>query len=543
MSYRKRPAVVMGAVALTLLLGAGAEQAVAAGTGQSGQQALPSGTGQSGQQALPSGTGQSGQQALPSGTGLDRFYGQKPAFKPCAPKLPPGVPAVKAECARLKVPLDYRNPKGKQAEIALLRVPARGKDPIGSLVLNPGGPGFPGTEHAALMAAVWAKSPITERFDLVGFDPRGVGASTPALDCYTDAERDRGAKFSSVPAGVDDWTEQETRRLVEQCAKRSGGRQVLAHVGTRDVARDMDVLRQALGDEKLSFAGSSYGTRLGAVYAEMFPKKVRALLLDAAFDPLAGTYERRVQQATGMQASFERMAASCATKQDCPLGTDPDRATKVFQKLVRPLIDKPARTSDGRGLTFEQAVEGVTAALYTEASWPVAIAGIAELKAGKGDTLLKLRDSYHGRSADGVYPNSLEATLTINCLDEERHTPKQESALNRAWFKAAPFSDPGRPIKEARDGCEQWPVKPTLGYPYATGIKGLADTLTVSVTRDPITPHEGGIKLAKTLGGSLLTVEGEQHGALVAGNACVNKTVATYLIDLKSPAEGARCKL
>ncbi|MEV4363481.1 alpha/beta hydrolase [Nonomuraea sp. NPDC049625] len=516
MPYRKRPAVVLGAAALTLLLGACAGQA---------------------------GTLQGGQQPASPDTGLDRFYGQKLAFKPCDPKLPPGAPAVEAECARLKVPLDYRNPQGQQAEIALLRVPARGKNPIGSLLLNPGGPGFPGTDHAALTAAAWAKSPITERFDLVGFDPRGVGASKPALDCYTDAERDRDAKLSSIPAGLDDWTKQETRRLLQQCAERSGGKQVLTHVGTRDVARDMDVLRQALGDEKLSFAGTSYGTRLGAVYAEMFPKKVRALVLDGAMDPLVGTHERRVQQAAGTQAAFERLAASCATEKDCPLGTDPKRATKAFQKLVRPLIDKPARTSDGRGLTFEQAVEGVTAALYSKAMWPVAIAGIAELEAGKGDSLLKLRDSYHGRTADGVYPDSLEATLAINCLDEERHTPKQETAMNRAWFKAAPFTDHGRPVKEARDGCEQWPVKPTLGYPYATGIKGLADTLTVSVTGDAITPHEGGINLAKELGGSLLTVEGEQHGALLAGNACVNEAVAAYLIDLKSPAEGARCKL
>ncbi|MFV2173133.1 alpha/beta hydrolase [Actinomadura sp. LOL_016] len=465
-------------------------------------------------------------------------------FEPCdPPKPPPGAPAVKAECARLKVPLDYRKPDGRQAEIALLRVPARGGDPIGSLVLNPGGPGFPGTDHAALIAAAWAKSPITERFDLVGFDPRGVGASTPALDCYTDAERDRGAKLSSIPAGLDDWTKQETRRLVQRCAERSGGEQALAHVGTRDVARDMDVLRAALGDEKLSFAGTSYGTRLGAVYAEMFPQQVRALVLDGAFDPLAGTRERRVQQAAGMQRTFERMAASCAAQPDCPLGTDPDRATTVFQNLVRPLVDEPVRTSDGRGLTFEQAVEGVTAAMYAETMWPVAIAGIAELKAGKGDTLLKLRDGYHGRTADGAYPDSLEASMAINCLDEERHTPKQGAALNRAWFKGAPFTDPGRPVERVRDGCEHWPVEPTLGYPYATGIEGLADTLTVSVTGDAITPHAGGVSLAGTLGGSLLTVEGEQHGALLAGNACVDRTVAAYLIDLESPAEGARCKL
>ncbi|WP_329081467.1 MULTISPECIES: alpha/beta hydrolase [unclassified Streptosporangium] len=521
MPYRKTPAAVMGAAALTLLLSACAG-------GQAGGQAD---------------TLQAGRQPASPGTGLDRFHGQKLAFKPCDPQMPSGAPAVKAECARLKVPLDYRNPEGKQAELAVLRVPARGQDPIGALVLNPGGPGFAGTSHALLAAKAWASSPITERFHLVGFDPRGVGASTPALDCYTDAERERDAKFASFPAGVDDWTNQETRRLLQQCAERSGGKQVLAHVGTRDVARDMDVLRQALGDEKLSFAGASYGTRLGAVYAEMFPKKVRALVLDGAMDPLKGSHERRVQQYTGMQRSFERMAASCATKPDCPLGTDPDRATKVFQKLVRPLIDKPAPTSDGLRLTFVQAIEGVTAAMYGEVIWPAAIAGIAELKAGKGDTLRKLRDLYHERTADGVYPNSLEATMTINCLDEERHTPKQETAMNRAIFNVAPFTDPGRPIKQARDGCEHWPVKPTLGYPYATDIQGLPDTLTVSVTGDAMTPHEGGINLANALGGSLLTVEGEQHGTLQAGNACINEAVATYLIDLKSPAEGARCKL
>ncbi|GAA2428532.1 alpha/beta hydrolase [Actinomadura vinacea] len=439
------------------------------------------------------------------------------------------------------MPLDYQKPEGKQAELALLRVPARGKDPIGSLVLNPGGPGCPGTDHAALTAA-WARSPITERFDLVGFDPRGVGASKPALDCHTDAARDRDAKLTTIPAGLDVWTEQQTHRLVKQCAKRSGGKQVLAHVGTRDVARDMDVLRQALGDDKLSYAVSSYGTRLGAVYAEMFPKKVRALVLDAAVDNLNGTRKRRLQQAAGMQAAFERLAAACATeqKQDCPLGTDPERATQELQKLLRPLIDKPARTSDGRELTFRQAVDGVDTALYSKASRPTAIAGIAELKAGKGDTLLKLRDSSHGRTADGAYSAASEATMAINCLDEERSTPEQETALAREWHKAAPYSDP---IREVRDGCEQWPVKPTLGHPYATGIKGLPDTLTVSVTGDAITPHQGGINLAKTLNGSLLTVEGEQHGAILPGNACINKAVAAYLIDLKSPADGARCKL
>ncbi|MFI6744389.1 hypothetical protein ACIBI9_67035 [Nonomuraea sp. NPDC050451] len=230
------------------------------------------------------------------------------------------------------------------------------------------------TDHAATSAAVRAKSPIT--------------------------------------AGLDDWTKQETRRLVKQCAKRSGG-------------------------------GS----------------------------------------------------APC-TKKDCPLGTDPKRATKEFQKLVRPLIDKPARADVRAG-----AGGGDGRAVH---HGPSRSRASPSLEAGKDDSLLKLRDSHHGRTADGVYPDSREATMTINCLDEERHPPKQETTLNRAWFQAAPFTGHGRPIKEARGGCEQWPVKPTLGYPYTTDIKGLADTPRVSVT-----PYEGGTNLAKALGGSLLTVEGE----------------------------------
>ncbi|MCQ0007314.1 alpha/beta fold hydrolase [Actinomadura madurae] len=212
MRFRKSSAVAMGAAALTLPLGACA--------------------GQVGGQAGLAGAGRDGSEPARSGAGLERFYGQKPAFEPCDPGLPPGVPAVTAECARLRVPLDYRNPKGERAEIALLRVPARGEKPIGSLVLNPGGPGFPGTGHAALTAAAWARSPITERFDLVGFDPRGVGASKPVLDCYTDAERDRGAKLSSIPAGIDDWTRQETRparRAVRRALRRQAGARARGH--------------------------------------------------------------------------------------------------------------------------------------------------------------------------------------------------------------------------------------------------------------------------------------------------------------------------
>ncbi len=481
---------------------------------------------------------------------LERFYNQKLTFGSCKGYATTDDDAKTFandtfKCARLEVPLDYQNPRGRTAQIALLRVSAKGKPSkrIGSLLLNPGGPGFSGMSYAATVAKDSADSPITKQFDLIGFDPRGVGASTPALDCFTNAEREADKLVNSINSGGKDYTDDQTRQFYQKCAERSGGEDVLAHVGTRDVVRDMDVLRAVLGDNKLNFLGVSYGTRLGAIYAETFPQNVRAMVLDGALDPTIGTTARRLILFAGFQRAFDNMAAFCAKTPSCPLGTDPKQATAAFQQIVRPLIDKPIITADGRKVTYTAVIDGVTTGLYGETGWRAVIQAITELKAGSGKTLLFLRDILSQRSADGSYGNGNESLLAINCLDEERHTPEQESAMTRDIFKVAPFLDTGRPVN-ARDLCEHWPVKPTLGYPYAQNIKGLPKTLVVSVTRDPATPHEGGISLAKTLGASLLTVEGEQHGvALTAGNACVNNIVADYLIRLKIPADGARCVL
>ncbi|MDO9356285.1 MAG: alpha/beta hydrolase, partial [Solirubrobacteraceae bacterium] len=494
------------------------------------------------------GTSASEKSTIPAG--LERFYGQKLAFGPCSGYALTQADAKvfandRFECARLEVPLDYRKPDGRTAQIAMLRVPAKGApvERIGSLLLNPGGPGFSGMSHAPLVATALGEHPIARRFDLIGFDPRGVAASTPALDCFTDAEREADKLVNTLNSGGKDYTEGETRELHRKCVERSGGAEVLAHVGTRDVVRDMDVLRAVLGDRKLSFLGASYGTRLGAVYAETFPRNVRALVLDAAVDPETGTTPRRLVLFAGFQRAFDNMATFCARNPNCPLGTDPKQATAAFQQIVQPLIDKPITTADGRQLTYTAVVDGVITGLYSEAGWRAVILGIAELRAGSGKTFLFLRDILHQRSADGAYGNGNESLLAINCLDEERHTPEQETAMTREIFEVAPFMDTGRSI-EARDLCEHWPLEPTLGFPYAQNIQGLPATLVVSVTRDPATPHEGGISLARTLGASLLTVEGEQHGvALIAGNACVNDVVAEYLINLKTPADGTLCTL
>ncbi len=491
-----------------------------------------------------------GQQPVPGEVpaGLERFYEQELTFGPCDDYATTDDDAGKFpndayECARLEVPLDYDNPDGRTAQIALLRVPATGT-PIGSLLVNPGGPGFPGTTQAVLIATTLGEHPITEQFDLIGFDPRGVGASTPALDCFTDAQREADMPLAPLHQAWESYTEEETLQLYERCAELSGGEDVLAHVGTRDAVRDMDVLRAVLGDEKLNFFGASYGTRLGAVYAETFPQNVRAMVLDGAVDPTTGTDARRFVQWEGFQNAFENMAAFCAQSPDCPLGTDPEQATAVFQQMVQPLIDQPLVTTDGRELTYTGAVSAVVFFLYNEFTWPPLILGLTGLEAGNGDFLMILRDFSHQRRSDGSYPNFSEAIGAINCLDEDRQTPEQATAQVRGIYEVAPFLDSGRPVGEVRDFCEHWPVQPTLGYPYAQDIEGLPTTLIVSITRDPATPHSGGISLAETLGGYLLTVEGEQHGvALITNNACVNDIVADYLINLELPDEGAICTL
>lgn len=336
---------------------------------------------------------------------VQRFYDQELQFGDCSGYATTAADEAAitgradAECARLEVPLDYNDPEGRTGEIAVLKVPARGEK-IGSLLLKPGGPGGPGMAMAAAAATNWADSPITERFDLIGFDPQGVAASTPAIDCFTDADIDAGDGETSRTVGYGSLTEQDTRAILDRCATGSGGEDVLASVGTRNAVRDMDVLRAAVGDEKLTFLGQSYGTRLGAVYAEMFPQNVRALVLDGAIDPLLGTTERRLIQWEGFQRSFTEMAGFCAEQPDCPLGTDPARAGEAFQALARPLIDNPI-VDDRGAFGFNEAYGTVVSGLYYEQVWPVIVDGLRELRDGRSETLQSIGDAFSGRGADG----------------------------------------------------------------------------------------------------------------------------------------------
>ncbi len=481
---------------------------------------------------------------------LTRYYEQQLSWGPCAEYATSAAdsqtfanPAF--ECARLEVPLDYTAPDGETAQLGVLRQKATGER-IGSLLMNPGGPGASGMGLAAALSGRLTESPVAQRFDLVGFDPRGVGASTPTIDCLDDAEWEIERADLDVdpsPEGVAQ-TEAENQQYAQRCTERSGGPEVLANVGTRDVVRDLDILRQALGDEKLTYLGYSYGTRIGSAYAEAFPQNVRALVLDGALDPTETTIDRTVKQNAGFQQAFEAYAADCATQPNCPLGTDPAQATANFQALTRPLIDQPIPAEGGtRTLSYPDAVTGTIQALYLSDFWPVLSRGLSGLASGDGTFLLRLADVYNDRGQDGHYGNGIEAFVVISCIDEERITDRAEQAeLIRRSYEAAPFRDDGRGVVAALDPCAFWPAPPT-SEPHVPQVDGLAPTLTISVTGDPATPYQAGVDLAEALGGGLLSVDGSQHTAALQGNTCVDDIVTRYLIDLQVPAEGARCSL
>ncbi|WP_245880740.1 alpha/beta hydrolase [Streptomyces zhaozhouensis] len=482
---------------------------------------------------------------------LSEFHEQSVAFEPCAPYATTAADEElfadeRLECARVRVPWDYDDPEGASGEIALLRIPASGEK-IGSLLVNPGGPGGSGMNLVAAMAAsnpLWTEGTIGQRFDVVGFDPRGAGASLPRVDCFTDEEQDRGEGFDDG-LEVDTVPDAETAaEVARRCAEGAGGDGALAGVSTREIARDMDVLRAALGDEKLTYLGYSYGTELGAVYAEAFPERVRAMVLDGAVDPAKSADELLIAQAAAGQEGFDRLVEECAAEADCPLGTDPARGTEEFQALTRPLREEPAPTADGRGLGYDLAITGTLAGLRSESLRAQLVEALAELAEGRGDGLLALSDLINDRGPDGRYRGTMGAFTAVRCMDWPRRTPEELAERGRLVREAAPMLDDGRPVGERHHVCEAWPAPPTRSGPYVSGDVDLPPTLTVSVTGDVATPHQGGVNLARALGGSLLTVEGAQHGAaLTRPHACIDAIVVDYLVGLETPPDGARCAL
>lgn len=478
--------------------------------------------------------------ASPVPAGLDRFYGQDVSWGSCVDAGDDGAALARsgARCAQLTVPLDYTVPDGETITVAVSRIEATG-DRIGSLLFNPGGPGASGLGMP--LAALGTE--LESRFDLIGFDPRGIGSSQPAVVCRTAAETDADRAIDDgdrSPEGIEA-IEKRNEEYAQLCADRTGV-DLLARIGTADVVRDMDVLRGVLGDENLNYLGYSYGTRIGTVYAETFPERVRAMVLDGAIDPRQDPVDEIVLQAEGFQQAFDEFVGYCTEYDDCALGDDPARAAERLQRLLAPLLEQPASTSDPRGLSHRDAVTGIQQALYSSTLWGSLRAGLSALADGNGDTLLLLADLYEGRAEDGTYSNIGDAFNAVRCVDDQPVTDRAAAGeLDRRFREAAPFLDDGRATGQAPlDVCAFWPV-PSVGEPRVPEVPGLAPVLVVSTTGDPATPYRAGVDLAEQLGGALVSYDGAQHTVVLDGIACVDDVVFRYFVDLDVPSEDPHC--
>jgi pimeloyl-ACP methyl ester carboxylesterase len=306
-------------------------------------------------------------------------YGQSPVWGTCERFVGDTGGIPEAQCGTIAVPVDYANPQGAQAQLAVIRVPATGER-LGVLMVNPGGPGASAVDTVASMGAALADTGIRRRFDLVGFDPRGVGHSAPEVRCRTDAEFDvfrREPLADYSPAGVAH-IEDLYRRFAKACLDRMGP-EFLANVGTATAVRDMDVVRSALGEHQINYLGFSYGTDLGATYAERFPDRVRTMVLDGAVDPTLDPTQKLIRQMAGFQRAFEDYAADCAQSEGCPLGTDPAKFGNRYRQLVDPLVARPGFTSDPRGLSYQDAIIGTGNALYSQRLWKFLTSGLLGL--------------------------------------------------------------------------------------------------------------------------------------------------------------------
>uniref|UniRef100_A0AAU2JUH5 Alpha/beta hydrolase n=1 Tax=Streptomyces sp. NBC_00049 TaxID=2903617 RepID=A0AAU2JUH5_9ACTN len=452
------------------------------------------------------------------------------------------VPPKDWQCATLDVPLDYAKPEGETIPIALIRAKARDqKNRLGSLVFNFGGPG--GSGVSTLPGSAKEYEALRARYDLVSFDPRGVGASAP-VRCEDDKQLDAYYSSDSSPD-----TPQEEKAFIDNykeyqqaCTAKSA--KILPRVGTPDAARDLDRIRQALGDEKLNYFGISYGTELGGVYAHLFPKNVGRAVFDAVVDPTKTSEEGALGQAKGFQLALDNFAQDCVDRGDeCLLqGSTPKEIEAGIIQLQKDLAAKPIPGIGDRKLTESAATNGIAQALYSKELWPLLEQGLDEAGGGQGQLLLRLSDALNGRDPSGRYSNIGAANTAINCVDsKDRYTLEETKAKLPAFRAASPVF--GDFLGWAMMGCTGWPV-PGVSETPDVSAPGSAPILVIGNTGDPATPYEGARNMVERLGpgvGVELTYKGEGHGAYNSGDQCVQDAVNAYLLDGKTPPAGTVC--
>ncbi|MFE9902675.1 alpha/beta hydrolase [Streptomyces achromogenes] len=474
-----------------------------------------------------------GNPAAPSATTLPTsLTSQRLDWHRCEATGNSPAPGGTWRCATLKVPLDWSAPHGKTIGVSLIRSRATGGDRIGSLLFNFGGPGGSGVSAMPYFAS--AVSELHERYDLVSWDPRGVGASA-GVRCRDD-RKTRAAE--TVDATPDTPAEeqayfQDAADFAKGCQKAAGP--LLSHVSTTDTARDMDLMRQVLGDDTLHYFGMSYGTELGGVYAHLFPKRVGRLVLDAVVDPAADMVGHAENQARGFQRALDDYLKST--------GQDPAQGSREIADLLRRLDAEPLPASSGRKLTQTLATTGIILPLYSEPSWPRLTSALKSARQGDGSPLLALADDYNERDTSGHYGTTSHSQRVISCLDDkQRPTPAETKRRLARFERISPvFGD--YLGWDTAGWCHDWPVPGQYDTPEVAA-PGAAPILLIGNTGDPATPYEGTREMADELGrgvGIQLTWKGEGHGAYASGSDCVDTTVNTYLLKGTVPKDGKVC--
>jgi pimeloyl-ACP methyl ester carboxylesterase len=471
--------------------------------------------------------------AGPPPTTLAGYYAQKLRWVRCDKVF---------QCARLLVPLDYSRPAWRRFSLPVIRLPAaHPAQRIGALLVNPGGPGGSGVAYA-LQARSEISAAVRARFDIVGFDPRGVGGSEPAVHCLTGPELDKYFATNDMPSSAAQQRAvvAESRRFAQGCRQSSGA--LLRYVGTRNAARDMDVLRAALGQAKLTYLGKSYGTYLGTWYAQLFPRRVRALVLDGAIDPASSGISMNAVQAQGFEVALRGFIANCEASANCPLGHSGVAAglARIQSLLARATAHPLVNDLDAQPANGAMLLNGIATALYSQAYWGTLRSALAAAFGGNGTVLVELANALFERSSSGQYSNLADAETAVDCRD--RPWPRalaQWHAAATAAARSAPVF--GQAIMWGSLPCAYWPVR---SYPSAAiHPRRAPPILVVGNLRDPATPYRWAQALARDLpSGVLLGWDGNGHTAYMMGSSCVDSIVNRYLITLAVPRSGTVCR-
>ncbi|MGQ0847365.1 MAG: alpha/beta hydrolase [Sporichthyaceae bacterium] len=460
---------------------------------------------------------------------LAKFYDQKLTWRPCDTGL---------ECTEVETPIDWADPDGDTIDLAVNRVRATGRR-TGSIILNPGGPGGAGTLYTAQTADKFVAD-VRAEYDVVGFDPRGVGSSSP-IDCLTDRQMDRYLGVDPTPDDAADLAEviKQNQAYVAGCKARGG--ELLAHVDTVSVVRDVDLLRDLLGDEKLNWLGYSYGTSIGATYAQLFPTRISRMVLDGVVDPALSAEEVILGQTQGFEIAFSAFVKDCVANRPCEIGTSDGEVRTRLAALLKRLDARPLGTRSGRALNESMATYALAYAMYLKQLWPQLRQAMAAAYRGDGSAMLDMADAFLERDANGRYNGNLfEVINAVNCLDRPGPTSAEEvKGLLPELTTASPLFGPF--IGWSALACVFWPV-PATGRPGPVAAPGAPPILVIGTTKDPATPYTWSVNLAEQLeSGTLLTREGDGHIAHGVGNRCIDRAVDRYFLTGETPAEGTTC--